>query len=120
MDIQDLFGEPISIYSEEQAIEDGVLHHIEPEAWPWLLVTDTVYRATEAVAEERGHHQSNGNVHVDPVLYPLVTDAILETQRIMKLRKDCDLIVLEHTAVGTVYVRPNSKGGMTIMKPEDN
>jgi len=120
MEIQDLFGEVISSYSEEQAIEDGVLHHVEPKAWPWLLVTDSVFRGCEAVAETREHYQANGEVHVDPVLYPLVTDAIMETQRQMKLNPRCDLVELEHTAVGTVWIRPNSKGGMTIMKPEDN
>ena len=28
-------------------------------------------------------------------------------------------IVLEHTVAGTVWIMPNEKGGMTVMKPED-
>ena len=113
MDIQDFFGEPISVYTEDQAIEDGVLHHLWPEQWPWLLVTETAYREACEVADGR-------SVKWDQVLVPLVMDAIMETQRVMKLNPRCDLVELEHTAVGTVWIRPNAKGGMTIMKPEDN
>jgi len=114
MNVQDLFGEEISTYSEEQAIEDGILHHLWPERWPWLLVTDTVYVRSEQVAFTRG------DIPIQEVLVPLVIDAILETQRRMRLDRRCDLIELEHTAVGTVWIRPNAKGGMTLMDPSDN
>ena len=112
--LSDFFGEPISVYTEEQAIEDGILHHLWKEQWPWLLVTDTVYVLAEQVAFTRG------DVPIETVLTPLAMDAIMETQRQMRINPRTDLVELEHTAVGTVWIRPNGKGGMTIMKPEDN
>ena len=109
--LNELFGEVISEYTEEMAIDDGVLHHLWPERWPWLLVTNTVHAEASRVDDGRD---------LDQVLVPLAMDAIMEVQRVMKANPRVDLVTLEHTAVGTVYVRPNSKGGMTIMKPEDN
>lgn len=108
-----MFGDVISEYSEEQAIEDGALHHIWPDQWPWLLVTDTIYREVGEVCASRPAEFAS-------VMVSLVWDAIMETQRHMSLNRRCDLVELEHTAIGTVWVRPNSKGGMTVMKPEDN
>jgi hypothetical protein len=113
MDIQDLFGPPINVYTEEQAIEDGILHHLWPDRWPWLLVTNTVFSECERVADHRG-------AELNSVLIPLILDAIMETQRQHKLNPRTDLVELEHTAIGTVWIRPNGKGGMTLMKPEDN
>lgn len=111
--LEEIFGEPISVYTDEQAIEDGVLIHRWPEKWPWLLLTNSVDVDAAAIAETRG-------VKLDAVLVPLAMDAVMEVRRVMKSNPRCDLVELEHTAVGTVYVRPNSKGGLTIMKPEDN
>ncbi len=111
--ISEVFGEPIYAYTDEQAIADGVLHHLWPERWPWLLVTNTVFVEAEGVAEDR-------EAELNTVLIPLVMDAIMETQRQMRINPRVDLVELEHTAVGTVWIRPNGKGGMTIMKPEDN
>jgi hypothetical protein len=113
MSLSEIFGEVISEYTEEDAIRDGALHHIWPKQWPWLLVTNAVLTESEYKASERG-------VVLDNVLVPLVMDAIMETQRVAKANPRCDLVELEHTAVGTVWIRPNAKGGMTIMKPEDN
>lgn len=113
MNVQDLFGEVISSYSDDQAIEDGVLVHPFPEKWPYLLVTATVYGECERVAESRG-------IPIEPVLVPLLIDCIMATKAAVKHRRDADLVTLEHTAVGTVWVRPNGAGGMTVMKPEDN
>lgn len=111
--LSELFGEVISTYSEEDAIRDGALHHIWPERWPWLLVTDAVLTESEYEASRR-------QVNLEHVLVPLVIDAIMETQRVARVNPRCDLVELEHTALGTVWIRPNAKGGMTVMKPEDN
>lgn len=112
MRIEDLFGEVCFSYGDDQAIEDGHLVHPYPELWPWALVTRSVYDACE---EETGKGRT-----LDQVLKPLMVDAIRETQRMMKVDPRCDLVELEGTAAGTVYVRPNERGGLTIMKPEDN
>ena len=114
MNVSEIFGEPIVTYTEEQAIADGILHYLWAEEWPWLLVTDTVYVRAEQVAFERG------DVPIETVLTPLAMDAIMQVRKVLAANPRCDLVTLEHTAVGTVWIRPNGKGGMTIMKPEDN
>jgi hypothetical protein len=129
---EEMFGNVISSYTEEQAIEDGHLHHLWADRWPWLLVTDTVYRQCEEVAAMRVDECSTPpdvaamrvdecstppDVALESVLAPLAMDCIMETQRQSKVNPRCDLVELEHTAIGTVWVRPNSKGGMTIMTP---
>ena len=43
----EIFGPVISVYSTEQAIEDGYLHHPYPERWPWLLISENVAQACE-------------------------------------------------------------------------
>jgi hypothetical protein len=103
----------IHCYSEEDAIADGVLFHPYAQEWPWLLVTASVHFACddEAAKGERTYNQ---------VLKPLLMDAIIAVRGAMSARPDCDLVKLEDTVAGTVWIRPNSKGGMTVMKPSDN
>jgi hypothetical protein len=112
MQIEDLFGEVCFHYGEEQGIEDGVLVHPYPELWPWALVTRCVYDACE-------EKTAKGRT-LDQVLKPLMVDAIREVRRQMGINPHCDLVELEGTAAGTVWVRPNAKGGLTIMLPEEN
>ena len=113
MQVEDLFGEVISSYTEEQAIEDGVLVHPYPKLYPWLLFTASVHSACEREVEK-------GARNYEQVAKPLAIDAIREVRRVLKSNPRADLIELEGTVAGTVWVRPNSKGGLTIMKPEDN
>lgn len=100
-------------YTEDDAIADGVLIHPFPERWPWLLITANVHAACELESElgERTYEQ---------VLIPLLMDCIMAVQAKIKKDSQCDLIVLKHTVAGTVWIRPNAKGGMTVMVPEDN
>lgn len=100
------FGEPIHSYTSEQAIKDGVLYHPYPTRWPWLLVTQSVH--TDCKGQE-------GRTY-DQCLTPLLMDCIMA----VKGKKEEDFpVVLEHTVAGTVWIMPNEKGGMTVMKPED-
>lgn len=98
--------EIISSYTSEQAIEDGVLYHPYPKRWPNLLITQSIH--TDC------NHQK-GRTY-DQTLVPLLMDCIMAVQA---NRKKEPPIVLNHTAVGTVWVMPNELGGMTVMKPED-
>lgn len=108
-----LYGPVISAYSEEQAIEDGVLHHLFPERWPWALVTDGVLNACEATGERDGRGRLE-------VVVPLMIDAIRATQKALKLHRGrVARVAIEFTAAGTVVVVPNSKGGLTIMLPHE-
>ncbi len=96
----------ISSYTSEQAIEDGVLFHPYPKRWPNLLITQSIH--TDC------NHQE-GRTY-DQTLVPLLMDCIMAVQA---NRKKEPPIVLNHTAVGTVWIMPNELGGMTVMKPED-
>ena len=44
----------------------------------------------------------------------------LRRNQAKKLGPDNDLAELEHTVAGTVWIRPNEKGGMTVMQPSEN
>jgi len=114
MQVEDLFGEVIYSYTEEQAIEDGVLVHPYEERFPWVLFTESVHAACIQ------DFNTNDSRTYDQKALPLIVDAIREVRRILKANPRADLIELEGTIAGTVWVRPNSKGGLTIMKPEDN
>ena len=104
----EFFGEPICTYTDEQAIEDGVLVHPYPERWPWLLITASVHAEIEEhVSDQRNYTQC---------LVPLLMDCIMLAQSQTNTRPP---LALEHTIVGTVWICPNGKGGMTVMKPSD-
>ena len=110
--LTDFFGDVISTYTEDQAIEDGVLVHPFPNRWPWLLITASVHADCKAESKK-------GRTY-DQALVPLLMDAIMAVQKKINRDPQCDLIKLEGTVAGTVWIRPNGKGGMTVMKPSDN
>jgi len=93
-------------YTEDQAVEDGVLIHPYPERWPWLLVTPNVHAACEA-DDLRTYDQK---------MMPLLTDCIMVAQ---SARRKQPPLVLEHTVAGKIWIMPNGKGGMTVMTPEE-
>jgi hypothetical protein len=100
------FGEPIHSYTSDQAIEDGVLHHPYPDRWPNLLITNSVHAACK---------NQQGRTY-DQTLVPLLIDCVMAVQA---NRTKEPPIVLEYTAFGTIWIMPNEKGGMTVMRPED-
>lgn len=91
-------------YTADQAIEDGVLVHPYPQRWPWLLITNSVHADCKADKDRT----------YDQALVPLLMDCIMA----VKGKKNFP-ITLKHTVAGTVWIMPNEKGGMTVMKPED-
>lgn len=100
------FDNVIHAYTSEQAIKDGVLYHPYPTRWPWLLITQSVHTDCK---------NSKGQTY-DQALTPLLMDCIMSVQ---SNKKSEPPIILEHTVAGTVWIMPNEKGGMTVMKPED-
>ena len=66
-EMEEVFGPVISVYTIEQAIEDGYLHHPYPERWPWLLISENVARACE----------SDDNRSFDQACVPLLIDCIM-------------------------------------------
>lgn len=113
LNLNDLFGEVVFVYGEDQAIEDGLLLHPYPDEWPWALVTRGVYDACEDEAQER-------NLPLDHVLRALMVEAIQASVEMIELDPRTDLVELEGTAAGTVYVRPNGQGGLTILQPHED
>ena len=97
-------------YSEDDAINDGVLFHPYPKLWPWLLISIGVHSDCNT---------QQGRTY-DQCLRPLCMDAIMAAQAAQKKKNVKLPLVLEHTVAGTVWISPNSKGGMTIYKPEDD
>jgi hypothetical protein len=113
--MDETFGEPISVYGAEQAIEDGVLVHPYPDRWPWLLLTIGVHAAIEEAIKgtERTYDQA---------AVPLCQDAIMIAQAGQK--KDPNEYLwtkgLEGNVTGqTVWIGMNEKGGITLMFPEE-
>jgi hypothetical protein len=98
-------------YTEEQAVEDGELIHPYPERWPWLLITRGVHEACD---------RKDGGRPYDWCLVPLLMDAIMLAQSSQAARHPEKYpLVLEGTVAGTVWVMPNGKGGLTVMKPSE-
>ncbi|MFN9112693.1 MAG: hypothetical protein ACK5XN_21725 [Bacteroidota bacterium] len=107
--------EVVSSYTEDDGIEDGVLVHPFPEKFPWLLLTAGVHAACEAKAKERFPSDAVDSAYA-AVAMPLILDSLMAV-RASKSKEPP--IVLDHTAAGKVWIMPNSKGGITIMNPED-
>ena len=108
-------GEAIYSYTEEQAIDDGILVQPIPDKDPRLLLTAALYERLEEVAIERG-------VEVHQVTVPLIMDASLIVQAGQK--KDPNEYLwtkgLEGNASGQeVWVAKNGMGGFTVMFPSD-
>lgn len=108
MDIEEFFGEPIYIYTEDDAIADGALIHPYPDRWPWLLITPAIHAACS---------QGDGGCTYDQCLTPLLMDCIMQAQRAQRLKRD--RAQLEHTIAGEVLILPNGKGGMTVMQAHE-
>jgi hypothetical protein len=98
----------IHSYTSDEAIEDGVLCHPYPDEWPWLLITSSIHEACDSAADGRTYDQA---------LRPLLVDCILIARE--RAASGDFPAELTGTVAGTVWVCPNERGGITVMKPED-
>ncbi len=46
-------------------------------------------------------------------------DCVIEFNKRRERDSECDFAKLEHTVAGTVWIKPNGMGGLTVMTPED-
>jgi len=136
-DMNEVFGEPISVYTSDQAVEDGVLVEAWPERWPKLLLTRSLYEALREVGYERVPDARAEDLEVlafNQVATPFVMDVLM----ILKARFDKNpgeekeesrwflgggetKGPMEGNATGKeVWVARNDVGGITIMFPEDD
>lgn len=113
MEIEELFGEVISSYTEDEAIRDGVLVHPYPSRFPRVLFSASVEKECRKEAEKAERTY-------DEVATPLIIDAIREVRRVVASNARASLIDLEGTVAGTIWICPNTYGGLTLMKPADH
>ena len=102
---EDIFGEPISVYSDAQAIEDGFLIAIDGPG--------RVNRATGAVFDHFAQPIGDPRFRVFD-LTPLM-DAI---RAILKVEPDDGWRVGDYQGK-RLWLIPNELGGLTLMFPED-
>jgi len=88
--------------------DESRLLHLWPEDMPDLLVDPSVYERAEMAA------LALCEPYIDEILVPVVEAALHETLRQLELDPDCNRIQMENTTIGTVVIRPNSRGGMTL------
>lgn len=103
--------EPISVYSDAQAVEDGILVEPYPDKFPGWLVTRGVFEVIERLAE------MPQRCSVDPLLIPLLMDAAL----IVRAKRDhLHTKGLEGNVTGhTVWIGQNQRA-YTLLFPEEN
>lgn len=122
----EFYGEPISVYTDQDAIDDGCLVVVDKDRFPGCLFTQAVYAAImEKVRQNIEHH---GGIDVDTaqayrqVAIPLMMDVIAVTQNpknageSMYTGNDLDGNVTGRT----LWFAMNGIGGITVMFPEDN
>lgn len=109
----DLFGEPISTYTEEQGIEDGVFAYPFPDKFPGVLLTSAVHEAIcdkiEPALEARLYEQA---------VIPLLIDAVMIVNS--DLKEHLFTKELEGNVTGQeLWIARNGMNGFTIMFPSD-
>ena len=120
--LEHLFAKPISTYTDEQAVHDGVLI-------PFITrERDTGHRITSAAWEDlTAYHRNHGYPeYQDEQFYrfffaellPLVPAAREGWDHGGILKTDYTFNTKARTE-GLLWYVPNERGGITIMKPED-
>ena len=113
--------EPISTYTVDQAIEDGILVEAAPDQFgPKVLVTRAVFDAVwpaELLDQEIDVDPKDGLTYLQKMI-PLLQDALM----ICRANPNDHLWTngLEGNVTGRdVWIALNERGGITLMFPED-
>lgn len=116
------FGEPISVYTDKQAIDDGVLDEVDAERFPNCLFTQAVHAA---IMEKVGYLSRRDKITSEQaylrVAIPLMTDVVM----VAKSPKNAGESLytgndLNGNVTGkTLWFAMNGLGGITVMFPED-
>jgi hypothetical protein len=127
-----IFGDVIYSYSDEQAVEDGVLVRLTPvdrvtiAAWVWLEaqlaaandneVPDDEPRATAAawIAEHGTEARRVWDKNIGGGVYQLRTGYEGNTWRSFHTTDEAEYVDITH-----LWLIPNEVGGMTLMFPSD-
>lgn len=119
-DLTEIFGDPISVYTSDEAVDDGMLVEAAPDQYgPKILFTRAVFDAVwppELVDNDDDRHP-DGRTYLQRAI-PLIQDALL----ICRGRPNDHLWTagLEGNVTGRdVWIGLNERGGITLMFPED-
>ena len=117
--LTEIFGEPIYTYTSDQAIQDGQLHHPYPDKFPNLLISDGVLnKLTEDLIDRETREWDT--LKFDQRCIPMLMDCGWAIRAALLKDKEETLVILEHTAAGTIWMGPNEKGGWTVYLPSEH
>ena len=136
-DMIETFGEPISMYTSDQAVDDGMLVEAAPDqfgtsllvtravfdaVWPPELVLDALEPGEPDTSRQPRHE--DGRTYLQRMI-PLLQDAAMIAQAHAKRhpRWGGEIITkgLEGNVTGQeVWIARNDRGGLTLMFPSDN
>lgn len=101
-------------YTEEQAIEDGLLVQPYPDRWPWLLISASIH----AVCKDTSADSRSYDDRLIPLLNDCILAVLVREETAEETRKEIKYpIELEFTVANTVWIMPNAKGSITVMQP---
>lgn len=114
------FGDPISVYTDEQAIEDGCLVAVDEKRFPNCLFTQAVHAT---IMEKVGYLSRRDKITQEQaylqVAMPLMMDVVMVAEQNPgeSLYTGDDL---NGNVTGkTLWFAMNGLGGITVMFPED-
>lgn len=107
---KEIFGEPIFTYTDEQAVEDGVLVHPFPRQFPNVLLSNAIYEAIEAAPGDRTFAQK---------AIPLIQDAIMIVNKGPRDEYLWTKGLEGNVTNGEVWIARNGSKGITLMRPSD-
>jgi hypothetical protein len=121
--LNELFGEAISSYTDEQAVEDGTLvPFVAGGKDTGHRITGNAYGELKRYYSGRGH-ESYGDAEFYRFFFaellPLVPAARLKYRQGGILTTNYDFSASHGKHERVLWYIPNEKGGITIMKPED-
>ena len=109
-EMREYFGEPIYSYTDQQAIDDGVLVYPFPDKFPGVLLTSAVHHAIDASDDGRDYAQKAIPLLMDAVM--IVNNGDREERLFTK--------GLEGNVTGQdLWIGRNGMAGFTIMFPSD-
>ncbi len=116
--LTEFYGEPIYTRTSDQDIEDGVLHHPYPDKFPGLYISDGVLvKLTKGLIDK---YEKWDSLKFDQRCIPMLMDCSWAIKAALLKDQEETLVILEHTAAGTIWMGPNEKGGWTVHFPSEH
>lgn len=112
---ESFFGDPVSVYTADRAIDDGMLVHPYPQKFPNLLLTRSVHDAIDERDDGRTYDQK---------CIPFCQDVAMVWNDHVRKTKGRDGLYTGDQMAGNVtghevWIAANEKDGLTVMFPSD-